>query len=380
MNRDIFEIILNKDFDFQSVVEEFKIIEDLEKIPQNPKYHGEGNVYIHTKNVCKELLTLSEWEELSNKDKVILYLASLFHDIGKISCTKTENGEIISPKHAVKGAKTFRKIVYKEYFQTFIIDFRTREQIAALIKYHGLPLNFMDKDQIEYTLIKTSEGLDMKLLYLLSKADLLGRECSDKEELLNKIEYFKEYSIELECYYSKKKFKNAYTRFKYFNSKNIWPDDEVFDSTTFEVIVLVGLPLSGKDTYIKENLSQMNIISLDDIREEFKVSPRADSSKIAMIAKERAKEYLRVKQPFVWNATNIIYDTRKKLCDLFSAYGAKVKFIYIEAPYKELISRNRIRSRSVPVKVLNNMIHKLEIIENFEGYEVEYKVDEGILK
>jgi putative nucleotidyltransferase with HDIG domain len=375
MNRDMFEIILNKDFDFQSVVEEFKIIRDLEKIPQNPKYHGEGNVYIHTKNVCNELLTLSEWQELSNKEKVILYLAALFHDIGKISCTKIENGEIVSPKHAVKGAKVFREIVYKEYSQIFIIDFKTREQIVALIKYHGLPLNFMDKENIEYTLIKTSECLDMRLLYLLSKADLLGRECSDKDELLSKIEYFKDYSIELKCYYSRKKFKNAYTRFKYFNSKNIWPDDEVFDITTFEVIVVAGLPLAGKDTYINENLSHLNIISLDDIREEFKVSSRDDSSKIAMIAKERAKGYLRVKQPFVWNATNIIYDTRKKLCDLFSAYGAKVKFIYIEAPYKELISRNRIRSRSVPVKVLNNMLHKLEILENFEGYEVEFLVE-----
>jgi putative nucleotidyltransferase with HDIG domain len=375
MNRDMFEIILNKDFDFQSVVEEFKIIRDLEKISQNPKYHGEGNVYIHTKNVCNELLTLSEWQELSNKEKVILYLAALFHDIGKISCTKIENGEIVSPKHAVKGAKVFREIVYKEYSQIFIIDFKTREQIVALIKYHGLPLNFMDKENIEYTLIKTSECLDMRLLYLLSKADLLGRECSDKDELLSKIEYFKDYSIELKCYYSRKKFKNAYTRFKYFNSKNIWPDDEVFDITTFEVIVVVGLPLAGKDTYINENLSHLNIISLDDIREEFKVSSRDDSSKIAMIAKERAKGYLRVKQPFVWNATNIIYDTRKKLCDLFSAYGAKVKFIYIEAPYKELISRNRIRSRSVPVKVLNNMLHKLEILENFEGYEVEFLVE-----
>jgi putative nucleotidyltransferase with HDIG domain len=380
MNKDLFENILNKDFDFQSIVEEFKIIKDLEKIPQNPKYHGEGNVYIHTRNVCKELLLLSEWQELTDKEKVVLYLAALFHDIGKVSCTKIEAGEIVSPKHSLKGAKAFREMAYKEYSQTFIIDFQTREQIVALIKYHGLPLNFMDKDNIEYTLIKTSECLDMKLLYLLSKADLFGRECLDKEELLNKIEYFKDYSIELKCYYSKKKFKSAYTRFKYFNSLNMWPDDEVFDITTFEVIVLAGLPLAGKDTYIKENLTHMNIISLDDIREEFKVSPRADSSKIAMIAKERAKEYLRVKQSFVWNATNIIYDTRKKLCDLFSAYGAKVKFIYIEVPYKELISRNRIRSRSVPVKVLNNMIHKLEMLENFEGYQVEFQIEKEILE
>lgn len=377
MKINLFENILNKQFDFTKIVEEFQVINNLKQIPQNPKYHGEGNVYIHTKYVCNELLNLKEWNELSNEQKVILYLGALFHDIGKIICTKIEDGEIKSSKHAVKGAKVFRELVYKEYAQKYIIDFKTREQIAALIRYHGLPLLFMEKDDLEYNLIKTSECLDMNLLYLLSKADLLGRECGDKEELLNKIQYFKEYSIEIGCFYLKKEFRNDYTRFKYFNSKNIWYGDEVFDSTTFEVIVMVGLPLAGKDTYIKENLNYMNVVSLDDIREEFNVSPRDNSSKIAMIAKDRAKEYLRLKQPFIWNATNIISDTRNKLCNLFSAYGARVKFIYIEAPYNELISRNRIRDRSIPLKVLNNMIHKFDMIENFEGYKIEYYIMEN---
>lgn len=331
-------------------------------------------MYIHTEHVCNELLKLNEWVELDNKQKVILYLAALFHDIGKLTCTRMEDGEIVSPKHAVKGAKAFREIAYKEYAQSFNMNFKTREKIAALIKYHGLPMLFMEKDDLEYNLIKASEILDMRLLYLLAKADLLGRECADKEKLLDKIEYFKEYSIEIGCYYSKKKFRNNYTRFKYFNNKSIWHSAEVFDATTFEVIVMVGLPLSGKDTYIEENLSHMNLISLDDIREEFNMSPRDDSSKIAMIAKERAKEYLRLKQPFVWNATNIISNTRKKLCDLFSSYGARVKFIYIEAPYKELISRNKTRNRTIPVKVLDNMIHKFDMIENFEGYKTEFYI------
>ncbi|OOM73432.1 hypothetical protein CLPUN_45730 [Clostridium puniceum] len=381
MKIDILRNILNKQFDFDTIAKDFLVIESFKEVPQNPKYHGEGNVYIHTKNVCCEILNLSEWKELDDKQKVILYLSALFHDIGKLSCTKIENGEIVSPKHAVRGAKAFREICYKEYQKKFNISFQIREEIASLIKYHGLPLNFIDKDDVEYNLIKTSECLDMKLLYILSKADLLGRECSDKEELLNKVEYFKEYSIELGCFYSKKIFNNEYTRFKYFNNKNIWYGDEVFDTTSFEVIVMVGLPLSGKDTYIETNLKNMNVISLDDIRGEFKISPKEGTGKVAMIAKERAKEYLRMKEPFVWNATNIMEETRKKLCNLFSSYGARVKFIYIESPYEELISRNKIRDRSVPEKVINNMIHKFDIIENFEGYKTEfYVMDEKLFE
>ncbi len=37
---------------------------------------------------------------------------------------------------------------------------------------------------------------------------------------------------------------------------------------------MCGLPLAGKDTYIKENFKEIEVISLDDIREEFNISPR----------------------------------------------------------------------------------------------------------
>ena len=43
---------------------------------------------------------------------------------------------------------------------------------------------------------------------------------------------------------------------------------------------MMGLPLSGKDTYIKQHFSDMPIISLDDIRQEFSISPTQDNSKV----------------------------------------------------------------------------------------------------
>lgn len=217
----------------------------------------------------------------------------------------------------------------------------------------------------------------MKLLYLLAKADLFGRECKYKDNLLNNIEYFKEYCIDLGCYEDKKVFKNSYTRYKYLNSintKTLHPEDELFDVTKFEVIVMCGLPLSGKDTFIKENLIDIPLISLDQIRDEFKILPRQDSNKVVAIAKERAKIYLRQKKTFIWNATNIMEDTRKKLCYLFSSYNARVHFIYIESTYKELLKRNKKRERSIDIKVLNHMIYKFDMIEPYEGYFTEYVV------
>lgn len=376
MKQNMIQKVIKDKFNFDKISMYFPVIEEFKKVPQNPVYHREGNVYNHTKNVCDALETIEEWNTFSEKEKGVLYIATLFHDIGKLYYTKIEDGKIVSPKHAVKGAKRFREFVYKECADKFYLSFIDREQIASLIRYHGLPLWFIEKSKIEFSFIKASECLDMRFLYVLAKADLLGRECDDKDELLEKVDYFKEYAKELNCFSSKRKFKNEYTKFQYLNEKVDWYGYELFDSTQFDVFMMSGFPLSGKDTYIEQNLNQYPIISLDDIRQEFGISPKESSAKVAAIAKERAKKFLRQKKTFVWNATNIIKDTRKKLCNLFTAYGARVTIIYVEAPYEKLLERNKIRERTIPEDILEHMIHKWDLVENFEAYHVQYCITE----
>ncbi len=367
--KNIADLIVRENFIFDNIVEEFKDISHLKCVPQNPEYHKEGDVYIHTRNVCNEVTKLHEWKELSEKEKVTLYLACFFHDIGKGICTKIENNEIVSPKHAIKGAKLIRKLFYTHNNIDYFMDFNLREEICRLVKYHGLPLFFMDKPFIEHELIRVSECANMKLLYLLGKVDILGRECSDKNKLLNEVEYFKEYCLELGCFNKNKVFANDYTKFKFLNEEAALNyEDELYDITKFDVFVLCGLPLSGKDTYISKNLKNIPVISLDDIREEFKISPSHDSGKVASIAKERAKVFLREKKSFVWNGTNIIRETRKKLIKQFSDYGARIHFIYVEVPYEELFYRNNKRKRIVSKKVIDKMIERFDMIEPWEGF------------
>lgn len=359
---DIQKFIIEHNYNFKEIVKAFSIIEKLKEVEQNPEYHGEGNVYKHTELVCNEVLKLEEWGELKDREKVILYLSALFHDIGKLITTREEENKIVSPKHAVKGAKLFRELAYREYeFDRYI-----REEIAALIRYHGLPLYFIDRENMDYDIIKAAEITNMGLLYLLAKCDLLGRCCADKESLLDRVIYFKVYSKELGCFYGPKKFKNDYTRFLYFTENKIYHGSEVFDSREFEVIVMVGLPLSGKDTYINDNFKGLKIISLDDIREKLNISPTKDFGQVGAIAFSKAKEFLRRKEGFVWNATSLRRENRQKLIRLCNSYGAKVRFIYLEVPYKELISRNKSRKRYVPVEAINKMIKNMYMLEGEE--------------
>ena len=81
---------------------------------QEKKWHGEGNVYIHTQLVCYNLIQLDEYKELSLLHKLEVFLACLFHDVAKTVCTKIVDNEITSPNHAIIGAEMVREYFWKE--------------------------------------------------------------------------------------------------------------------------------------------------------------------------------------------------------------------------------------------------------------------------
>ena len=87
---------------------------------------------------------------------------------------------IISPKHAKKGEYTARQILYKNLPTPFPI----REQICKLVRWHGLPLWAIDKDDPRKAVIEVSLEVNTKHLALLARADALGRICQDQADLL----------------------------------------------------------------------------------------------------------------------------------------------------------------------------------------------------
>ena len=239
-------------------------------------------------------------------------------------------------------------MVYREC-ERFGLTWQERELAAKLIRYHGFPVWFWKKRRPDFELLKAAETVPMRLLHLLSMADIKGRRCKEPEPLDEYVEMFWESIKELEITNASYPFANTYTRYQYFHKDSLWQGSELYDDTTFDVWLMSGLPLSGKDTWIETYGKGMPIISLDNIREEYEIAPGNNSSKVAHIATDRAKKFLRKKEPFIWNATNIIQDIREKLCNLFTAYGARVKIIYLEVPYQELLIRNEKRTRHIPV-------------------------------
>lgn len=352
-------------------LQQYEWVKDMNGVPQSPIHHAEGDVAIHTQMVLAALENLKEYKAFSEQEKELVWTAALFHDVEKRSTTFTdEDGNIVSPGHAKKGALTTRQILYRH----FKAPFATRESIVALVRYHGLPLWIFEKENPVQALLKASLETNSKLLYLLAKADVLGRICRDQNELLYRIELFKELCLENNCWGKAKQFGSDLARFEYFRKQSQSPDYVPFDNIKTEAILLSGIAGSGKDFFVSKNYPDHAVISLDDMRRKRKIDHKDSKSngQIIQEAKELAKKYLRSKTPFVWNATNITLQMREQLIELFAPYSPKITIVYIEVPYKKLITQNDNRPFSIPISAIEKMIDKLEVPREWEAHEVKY--------
>jgi putative nucleotidyltransferase with HDIG domain len=358
----------NWTINWQALETKFDWLRSLAECPQDPRYHGEGNVLIHTKLVCEALVALPEWRTLPAKERSVLFAAALLHDVAKPSATQIEtDGAISSKGHVLQGAKMAQQILWD-----LQVPFREREAVVALVKYGSLPLWFWDKPNPEKAVIKTSQIIRCDLLSVLAEADVRGRYCDDQAQLLERIAFFREFCQENQCFHHSRIFPSDHSRFVYFQKENGHPDYAAYDDTRLQVVMMSGLPGAGKDTWIQENLSDWPVISLDELRKTLKIAPDEDQGAVINAAKALAKDYLRTGQSFVWNATNISRQLRGSLIRQFVNYQAKIRIVYLETSWEELLQRNRDRAAKLPEKVLYKLRNRLEVPDITEAQTVDW--------
>lgn len=346
---------------------------DMHGVQQDAKHHAEGDVAIHTQMVLEELRQLVAFKNLDAQKQEILWAAALLHDVEKRSTTITDDmGRISAPNHAKKGAFTARSILYRD----IATDFYIREQIANLVRYHGLPIWLFNRPDPQKLVAKASLDVNTELLTMLATADMRGRICEDQDDMLYRVDCFREFCGESNCLGKSKQFETDHARINYFLKADADINYVPFDNPNFMVVMMSGLPGSGKDSFIKKHYADWPVISLDSLREKMKVShgDTQGSGHVIQAAKVQAKVFLRKQQPFVWNATNITKQMREQLTDLFFTYRAAVRIEYIEVPYKVLTKQNQNREAVVPLAAIERMIDKLEPPVMSEAHEVNYHV------
>jgi putative nucleotidyltransferase with HDIG domain len=333
---------------------------------QNPVWHGEGDVLAHTKMVCEALIRLPAWRALPARRRQALFIAALLHDLGKTACTRKEDGVWVSPHHAATGAKMARQLLWRECGLCGTAERQAfRETVCALIRWHAVPVRAADLDKPDGKAIDiASEGalvpaFTNELLCVLAEADVRGRIAADAPRCLEQVLFYAALAEEAGCLRGQFPFSSPFSRRAYLSGRAIAPGTALFDDTWGEVILLAGLPGTGKDTYLYTHLPDLPVVSLDGIRLAAGISPAEPQGAVANMAKERAMEFLRRRQPFVWNATNLVPATREKQVSLFSRYGARTRILYLETGWEEQLRRNAARPARVPEDVIVGMLARL---------------------
>jgi putative nucleotidyltransferase with HDIG domain len=359
--------------DWPSLLQRLPWLQSLAACPQDPRYHAEGDVLTHTRMVCEALVALPTWRELQSQDRSLLFAAALLHDAGKPACTVVdEAGHMSAHGHARAGARFARRLLYmEEPFLTQPAPFALREAIVGLVRHHGLPPYLLDHDDPQRAVITASQVTRCDWLALLAEADVRGRICNDRDELLDRVAMWAAYAQEQRCPSAPYVFASDLARFVYFHKQHGHPEYLPYDASRCEVMLLAGLPGAGKDSYLQAHPAGLPVIALDVLRAELDAPARGAQGAVIATAQERARTYLRAGQGFVWNATNLTRQTRGRLIDLFVAYSARVRIVYLEVPFAILLQRNRTRRAPLPEAALARLARALEVPDGTEAHQVQ---------
>lgn len=354
--------------------------EKMSHVQQNPEFHAEGDAWAHTKLVCENLAKMEAFRALPQRQRQETALAALLHDIGKIPTTQWEDGKWTSPHHAAVGMQMARELLWQEYSLCGTAEKQCfRETVCFLIRHHMLPARILDQPEPQRKLTSLAANgqlcpdFSLALLCLLSEADVRGRIAPDVEELAEKVQLCAEAADEAGCLHGPAAFASPVTQHAYLNGRNVWPQQELYDDTWGEVILMCGLPGTGKDTWIHSHHPDWPVICLDDIRREMKISAHDNQGPVVQAAMERARVHLRAHQPFIWNATCVLPMKRQKQLRLFEQYGARVRIVYLESEWEENLRRNRERKAMVPESAIQRMLGQLIPPQRAEARTVEWQ-------
>ena len=153
------------------------------------------------------------------------------------------------------------------------------------------------------------------------------------------------------------------------------------NGSKFVVYLMVGIPGSGKSTWIKENLEGLPVISRDIIRAKLGFTESVDEKAVLSGGQEKqvtTEEHFQIaklckkKQNFVIDDTNT-GRYRKDMISFLKSYGATVVGVNMETPLELCIERRRgqipeTAMRAIYRKLIPLGSKEVDDIINVKGY------------
>lgn len=151
----------------------------LKSTEQNPEWHPEGDVWIHTLMVVDEAAAIIRRENLDEEAAFTVMLGALTHDLGKALCTRVIDGRIRSIGHEEEGEAPTRSFLKAVGVSSTVV-----EKIVGIVKDHLKPTNYYlqetEKNQpiTDGAIRKLAARIapaSMNELLLVAEADYFGR-------------------------------------------------------------------------------------------------------------------------------------------------------------------------------------------------------------
>lgn len=152
----------------------FPEIHALAGCPQEPEWHPEGDVWVHTLMVVDQART--RIDDLPRAAQIIVMLGAVCHDLGKPPTTAVIDGRIRSLGHEEAGVQPSAALL--DRLNLYSIDgIDVRRDILGIVAHHLKPGGWYKvRDEVgDGAFRRLAEKVDMELLARVAKSDCLGR-------------------------------------------------------------------------------------------------------------------------------------------------------------------------------------------------------------
>ncbi|MBV8879919.1 MAG: hypothetical protein JO332_08155 [Planctomycetaceae bacterium] len=149
--------------------------------PQEPAWHPEGDVWVHTLQAVD--LAAGFLSDLPPPKQVVVMLGTLCHDLGKPPTTAVIDGRIRSLDHEAQGLPPTTRVL--DRLNVWTMDgYDVRGQILAIVDNHLKPgLLSRERDKVgDGAFRRLAMKCELDLLYRVAKADSLGRRAPGAKE------------------------------------------------------------------------------------------------------------------------------------------------------------------------------------------------------
>jgi tRNA nucleotidyltransferase (CCA-adding enzyme) len=142
--------------------------------PQEPEWHPEGDVWVHTLLVIDE--ARKRIDDLGYPEQVTVMLGAVCHDLGKPATTAFIDGRIRSLEHEEEGVKPSVSLLDRLNLHT-LQGYDVRRQVLGIVANHLKPGMFFKSEPKagDGAFRRLAQKVDLDLLARVAKADCEGR-------------------------------------------------------------------------------------------------------------------------------------------------------------------------------------------------------------